>query len=203
MHKAILTPEQMELLSLVEGFARRFGLVGGTAVALQIGHRRSLDFDLFTETEFKNQSILNRISRTLKIERVIVNKLDELTIVIKGVKLTFFHYPYKIDYSEKLRSVIKMPNLVTLAAMKAFALGQRSKWKDYVDLYFIIKKYHGIDEIAKKAKQLFGTMFNEKLFRTQLAYFDDINYDEEVEFMPGFEISDELIKKELIEFSLK
>ena len=203
MHKEILTPEQIELFSLVESFSRKFGLVGGTAAALQIGHRRSLDFDLFRETEFKNQSILNRISRTLKIDRVIVNKLDELTIVIKGVKLTFFHYPYKIDYSEKLRGVIKMPDLATLAAMKAFALGQRSKWKDYVDLYFIIKKYHGIDEIAKKAKQLFGTMFNEKLFRTQLAYFDDINYDEEVEFMPGFEISDELIKKELIEFSLK
>ena len=62
MYKAILTPEQLELLSLVEGFSRRFGLVGGTAVALQIGHRRSLDFDLFTETEFKN---INRLKADL------------------------------------------------------------------------------------------------------------------------------------------
>lgn len=90
-----------------------------------------------------------------------------------------------------------------LAAMKAFALGQRSKWKDYVDLYFIIKNYRGVNEIVKKGKQLFGIMFNEKLFRTQLAYFDDINYSEKVEFMPGFEVSDTMIKKELIEFSLE
>jgi hypothetical protein len=203
MHKEILTPEQMELLSLVEGFSRKFGLVGGTAVALQIGHRRSLDFDLFSETEFKNQNILNRISKNIKIEKIIVNKLDELTLIIKGVKLTFFHYPYRINYSEKLRAVIKIPNLLTLAAMKAFALGQRSKWKDYVDLYFIIKSYHGVNEIAKQGKKLFGRMFNEKLFRTQLSYFDDINYSEKIEFMPGFELSDKIIKKALVDFSLE
>ena len=203
MHKEILTPEQAELLSLVECFSMKFGLAGGTAVAFQIGHRRSLDFDLFAETEFKNQSILNRISKTLEIEKVIVNKLDELTVVIKGVKFTFFRYPYKIDYSEKLKGVIKMPGLLTLAAMKAFALGQRSKWKDYVDLYFIIKNYHSVNEISKKGKKLFGKMFNEKLFRTQLSYFNDINYSEKVEFMEGFEVSDKIIKKALIDFSLE
>ena len=46
-------------------------------------------------------------------------------------------------------------------------------------------------------------MFNEKLFKTQLAYFDDINYSEKVEFMPGFEVSDKIIKKALIDFSLE
>lgn len=203
MHKEILTPKQAELLPLVESFSRKFGLVGGTAIALQIGHRRSLDFDLFTEDEFKNQSILNRISRTLKVESIIVNKLDELTLIIEGVKFTFFHYPYKIHYSERLRGVIKMPDLATLAAMKAFALGQRSKWKDYVDLYFIIKNYHGINEITKRGKDLFGAMFNEKLLRSQMAYFDDIDYAEEVEFLSGFEVEDEVIKKKLVDFSLE
>ena len=86
--------------------------------------------------------------------------------------------------------------------MKAFALGQRAKWKDYVDLYFIMEKYHGIDKIIQKAKQLFGPEFNEKIIRSQLMYFDDINYSEEVEYLPGFEVSDEVVKKGLIEFSL-
>ncbi len=95
-----------------------------------------------------------------------------------------------------------MPDLLTLAAMKVFALGQRAKWKDYADLYFIMKDYHSFEEISKKAGKLFGPEFNEKLFRIQLAYFNDVNYSEPIEFLPGFEVSEEKIKKELIKFSL-
>ena len=96
MHKEIFTKEQNELLPLVTEFSKDFGLVGGTAIALHLGHRRSIDFDLFSEKEFGNQSLLNKISAFGTPDNIIVNKLDELTLVIKGVKLTFFHYPYKI-----------------------------------------------------------------------------------------------------------
>ena len=54
MHKEILTKEQLELLPLVKVFAKDFGLVSGTVIALHIGHRRSIDFDLFTEKPFNN-----------------------------------------------------------------------------------------------------------------------------------------------------
>ena len=87
--------------------------------------------------------------------------------------------------------------------MKAYALGRRAKWKDYVDLYFIIKDFHSVSEIAKQAKNIFKDEFNEKIFRTQLAYFEDINYSEEVRYLKGFEVSDKIIKKGLIEFSLE
>ncbi|MFZ1020032.1 MAG: nucleotidyl transferase AbiEii/AbiGii toxin family protein [Minisyncoccia bacterium] len=93
--------------------------------------------------------------------------------------------------------------LLTLAAMKAFALGRRNKWKDYVDLYFIIKDRFSVNKIAKKAAELFAGEFNERIFRNQLAYFDDMNYSEPVEFMPGFEVADEIIKQKLIDFSLE
>lgn len=95
-----------------------------------------------------------------------------------------------------------MPDILTLAAMKAHALGQRAKWKDYVDLYFVMKKYHGLDEVVKRAKRLFASEFNEKIFRVQLAYFKDIDYTEKIIYLRGFETKDEVIKKGLIEFSL-
>ena len=95
-----------------------------------------------------------------------------------------------------------MPDLLTLAAMKAFALGQRNKWKDYVDLYFIMKDFHTLSEISEKAKQLFGTSFNERMFREQLGYFIDVNYNEKVEYMKNFKVSDKIIEKALIEFSV-
>ena len=53
-----------------------------------------------------------------------------------------------------------------------------------------------------QAKKIFGSEFNEKLFRVQLAYFEGINYSEEVEYMPGFEVKDSVIKKSLQEFSI-
>lgn len=203
MHKEILTPEQTRLLPLVKSFARDFYLVGGTAIALHIGHRRSIDFDLFTAKSFANRDIRRILRETNKIERVIRDEEGQYTVILNGVYLTFFQYPFKVDHKEKLGTTIQMPGLLTLAAMKAYALGRRAKWKDYVDLYFVMRKYHGARAIVVKAKHIFGREFNEKLFREQLAYFKDIDYTEEVIFMAGHEVSDQVIKKGLLEMSLR
>ena len=202
IHKEILTKEQVELLPLVHKFSKEFGLVGGTAIALHIGHRESIDFDLFSFKKFGNMQIRNRILKETKIDNIIVSKLGEFTISIKGVKITFFHYPFDIKFNTNFNDVIKIPDLLTLAAMKAYALGMRNKWKDYVDLYFIIKDFYPIDKIAEEAKKIFEGEFNERMLRNQLAYFEDINYLEKVIFKEGFETSDTIIKKKLIEFSL-
>jgi hypothetical protein len=86
--------------------------------------------------------------------------------------------------------------------MKAFALGRRAKWKDYVDLYFIFKTHYTIADITVKGREIFGTEFNEKIFRTQLAYFEDIDYQEQIIYKKGFSTDDEIIKQALVEFSL-
>jgi hypothetical protein len=76
-----------------------------------------------------------------------------------------------------------MPDLLTLAAMKAFALGRRAKWKDYVDLYFILKFHFAFKEVLTKAKEIFGDEFIEKQFIAQIGYFKGINYDEEISYL--------------------
>lgn len=202
MRQEILTNEQNKLLPLVAKFSKDFGLVGGTAIALHLGYRRSIDFDLFSGKKFSNQSLLNKITAFGAPDGIIVNKLDELTLVIQGVKFTFYRFPYEIKYSLSFGYIIKIPDLITLAAMKAFALGQRAKWKDYVDMYFIIKDHFNVRQISEQGRKIFKSEFNEKLFRSQLAYFKGINNQESVEFLPGFEVSDKIIKKKLIEFSL-
>ncbi|MBI4837051.1 MAG: nucleotidyl transferase AbiEii/AbiGii toxin family protein [Candidatus Portnoybacteria bacterium] len=203
MHKEILTKAQIELFPLLKKVGKDYGLVGGTAIALYVGHRRSIDFDLFSYREFKNIFLEEKIKSVIKIDKVLVDKEGELTFFAKGVKITFFRYPLWINYSEDLAKVIRVPNLITLAAMKAYALGKRAKWKDYVDLYFIIKNHHSIAEITKKGNEIFGNEFNEKLFRIQLSYFDDVDYREEIEYLPSFEVSEKEIKKRLVEFSLE
>jgi len=121
---------------------------------------------------------------------------------MNAVKITFYQYPYKIDANVVFENTFKMPDLLTLTAMKAYALGRRAKWKDYVDLYFLLHEYT-LDQIIQKADLLFGQMFSVKLFRSQLAFHKDIDYSEPVEYMPGFEVSEQEIKDFLIDKSLQ
>ena len=202
LHPEILTKKQRELLPLAKKFYKDFGLVGGTAIALHIGHRESIDFDFFSFEKFKNVNIKKRILRSKKIDKVIRDETEQFTFIINGVLFTFFRYPFEINYEVDFDQTLKTPSLLALAAMKIFALGRRAKWKDYVDLYFIIRDFHSLSEIIKQAENIFGNEFNEKICREQLAYFQDINYSEEVKYLKGFEVSDKIIKKELVNFSL-
>jgi len=202
MRKEILTEQQIKLLPLIEKFSKDFGLVGGTAIALHIGHRESIDFDLFTLDEFDPSKIKRKITNGFKVEKLFVNETDEYTVLINGVKITFLRYPFHIEFKDELDKIIKVADLLTLSAMKAYALGRRAKWKDYVDMHFILKNFHGMAEIIEKAKEIFSSEFNEKIFRAQLAYFEDIDYTEKVVYRKGFEVDDEVIKKSLIDFSL-
>jgi len=203
MHKEIFTSAQLKLLEIVKMFSKKFGLAGGSAVALHLGHRESIDFDLFSFEGFNNYSIKAKIAERTTIDTILVNKKGEYTFLIDGVKFTFFQFPYKINFSESLDGIVKLPDILTLAAMKAFALGRRAKWKDYVDLYFILKANHTVSEITEKGVEIFGNEFNEKIFRTQLVYFKDIDYSEQVIYKDGFSTDDEIIKKALVEFSLE
>jgi hypothetical protein len=203
MHKNILSREQLDFLPFLKNFSPAFSLAGGTAIALHLGHRRSIDFDLFSVKEFNNSAVQRKILKNKKIERVFVDHQGEYTILVDGIKLTFLHYPFAVEFKDELESFIKMPDLLTLAALKAYALGRRSKWKDYVDLYFILENKINLGKIIKRAEKIFGNNFNEKIFRAQLAYFKDLDYSEEVDYLPGFEIADDKIKKELTRISLE
>jgi hypothetical protein len=204
MHPEILNKNQQDLLPLIEFFKRKYYLVGGTAIALHIGHRMSIDFDMFTDKSFSPQDVLKRIdafSKGLKF-RIIYRETGQLHLYLNEVKLTFYHYPYSIPTSTKYLKEAKIPDLIVLAAMKAFALGGRNKWKDYVDLYFLLRDYFSFDEIASKAEELFNSgVFNRKLFKGQLTYFDDVDYSEAVDFLPGHEVPEEEIKRFLIDIA--
>jgi hypothetical protein len=203
MHPEILNNDQNQLLPLIKLFRREFYLVGGTAIALQIGHRESVDFDLFKATSFSSKKVLNKID-TKNFRYIITRRVSEqLNLNILNVKMTFFEYPYPIEHPVDFGKYVFMPDLLTLSAMKAFALGRRSKWKDYVDLYFLLKEYFSITQIEQKAKSIYGQEFSEKLFRAQLAFHEDINYSEEVHFLPGFEVQPEDVKRFLIDVSIK
>ena len=203
MHPDILSNEQMELLPLIRQFKREFYLVGGTAIALQIGHRRSMDFDLFKLSNLNAAKTLKKID-SINIPYIITRRVSEqINLIINAVKITFFQYPYAIEANVDFEKDIRMPDLLTLAAMKAYASGRRAKWKDYVDLYFLLRDFYSLDQIVQKADLLFGQMFSGKLFRAQLAFHKDIDYSEPIEYMPGFNVDEQEVKDYLTDKSLQ
>ncbi|MBU1205460.1 MAG: nucleotidyl transferase AbiEii/AbiGii toxin family protein [Proteobacteria bacterium] len=184
MRKDVLTANQLELLPLIREFSREYYLAGGTAIALYLGHRKSIDFDLFTSDRIKRQAIKRTLDRfTYPVSDILFEDSEQLHIIINAVKVTFFSYPYPVLAKTEFEQVIRMPELLTLSAMKAYALGGRAKWKDYVDLFFLLSNHFSLQQIAEQAKGIFGAYFNEKLFREQLCYFQDIDDSEKVDFV--------------------
>lgn len=203
MHKEVLNNRQIELLPVMETFKREYYLVGGTAIAMHIGHRRSIDFDMFKLSPLNHKKNLDKLNKS-GCPYVVTRRVEEqMNLIINDVKVTFFQYPFDIKATEKFENTFRIPPLIDLAAMKAYALGRRSKWKDYVDLFFLITEHYSIKQISARAIEIFGDLFSEKLFRSQLCYFDDVDYTEQVDYIIDNPPSDDTIKQTLTDIAVE
>ena len=89
MQKTILSNSQIELLPFVTKFKRDYYLAGGTAIALQIGHRSSIDFDLFTDKPINKRKISEEVGRANLDVQPLFLDADQQHFIINGVKCTF------------------------------------------------------------------------------------------------------------------
>ena len=199
MYKEILSDKQLELLPTMAKFRREYYLVGGTAIALHLGHRRSIDFDLFKPSVLNHKKNIDRLTDSGCSYFVTRRVAEQMNLIVNDVKVTFFQYPFPVQPIEKFESYFRMPSLLQLAAMKAYALRRRSKWKDYVDLFFLLKEHFSIAQISECATTLFGDLYSEKMFRAQLCYFEDVDYTEEVDYLTPNPPSNEEIRNSLTE----
>ncbi len=175
MHDNALTKEAASLFPLLSKF-EPFYLVGGTALALQIGHRVSVDFDLFSYEEL-SEGLLQKIKRVFPEARreVTLRTLDQINLLIDGIKTTFFHYPYKPIVPFVEYKTVSLASVQEIAAMKAFAIGKRLSHKDYIDWYFLLHEEHvKLKEIIAVANEKYGGDFNDRLFLEQLASLSDV-----------------------------
>lgn len=172
-----LSSERQAAFKKLAKFAPPFVLAGGTAIMLQLGHRKSFDFDCFCETEELPANLLPKIRRVLGNSIVVKRKTTELITLTTPaqIEITFVCHPYR-----PLRKPVETPgfplfHLEDLAANKAYTLGRRPAWRDYVDLFFFMKwNVYSIEKIIKLAEKKFGGEFNSRLFCQQLTYFDDV-----------------------------
>ena len=155
-------------------------LAGGTALAMQINHRISYDFDIFCKKRVPKTLLENFVMdfSTYSVKPMVDN-FDELTIEVSDIKVTFLYYPFSKIHSEIVVPTgfgLNVHHINDISADKAYAIGRRGAWRDYFDIYSILK--HGgmsLDNIVSLAEKKYKNVFSSKIFLSQLVYFDDIN----------------------------
>ncbi len=176
LHLESLDEERLKIFKQLRSFSNMGVLAGGTAIALQIGHRKSYDFDIFTYKPLENG--LFRKLKSVFGNKVIKTHLSELQLNVSvpgNIKVTFYYDGYSSDRDTIKTGSIDLLSLQDLASNKALTLNGRGKWRDYVDLYFLIKeKWVTLEQIIILAKQRFGGEFSKKLFLEQLVYTADL-----------------------------
>ena len=194
MHDNALTKEGAALLPLFSRF-KQFYLVGGTALALQIGHRRSVDFDMFTH-EPLSPRLREQIRRVFVTQKAVLTyrSPEQLNFEINGVKTTFFFFNYPVVEPLVPYRGVPIASVKEISAMKALAVGKRLSHKDYVDWYFLLKGRHvTLSEVIELAEKKFRGDFNDRLFLGQLASFSDVPA-QEIDFLQGA-VSRETLEK--------
>lgn len=149
----ILTKEQETVLGeiiKIKYFKDNFYFSGGTALSLiYLKHRYSEDIDLFSEKSFDNQTIftlMQGLSKKLHFE--IQSDFKEVVYIFNltfknntKLKVDFGYYPYQKIEKEQLIESFKVDSLIDIAVNKLLTITQRTDVKDFVDLYFLLKKF--------------------------------------------------------------
>jgi predicted nucleotidyltransferase component of viral defense system len=135
-------PDTLELLRTLmrQTFLKQFVLVGGTALALQIGHRKSVDLDLFTIQDFNSDELIVSLNKNYNIQ-TISQYPQTLICNINGIKVDFIRFKYKFIRPVIEENGIRLLQIDDLAAMKLDAVTGRGRKKDFYDIYYLLKMY--------------------------------------------------------------
>ena len=148
MHFDILSEKQKEVFKQLEVFTQGGYLAGGTSLALQLAHRKSYDFDLFLPKPLSTRFRFNAKQHFKKFS-ILVDTSDEFSFISSlDVKISFIFYPYKNLFKLLLIGALSLADWHDVALDKAHTIGRRGEWRDYVDLYFIVKNGFSIEEIV-------------------------------------------------------
>lgn len=172
MFLSILDKKRAELLKKFGFLERyRFYLAGGTALALQIEHRISLDFDFYTQKKFDNNQLFLELRE--KFKKIILIQMAEQTLIVKinEVEVSFFYYPYPLIFSPIKFQGVNLASKEDISAMKIIAISMRGTERDFIDIYFLLQSF-SLKEIFKFVEKKYPE-FNIYVGLQGLTYFVD------------------------------
>jgi hypothetical protein len=181
-----VVPELMELLRKImsEKMFSDFNLVGGTALALQIGHRNSIDIDLFGISEINADLFVEKLSEFGKV-KVVQSTKNIFITKINDIKVDFVNYKYPLLSKCLMVENIRMLSTKDIAAMKLNAISGRGSKKDFIDLYFLLNEF-SLEEILSFYEEKYndGSVF---MVQKSLTYFEDANVQQQPIMFLDFE----------------
>lgn len=181
LHLECLQPPARRLAAKLFPRLADFGFVmaGGTALALQIGHRVSVDFDFFCAPDRYPRNLLKHIATFVKEIQSIQDQRDTLDVLVEGTKLSFFSYPYPFSPNTEIFESMHLASVIDIAAMKVIAVSQRGAKKDFVDLYAVLQREPLKAILANMAQRFDYAALNPLHIGKALAYFADADHDPE------------------------
>ena len=176
LHTATVHPATLAILKKVMEMPafQQFNLVGGTSLSLQIGHRISIDLDLFTFEDYDSQTMLNALETIGNVD-ILVDKPPFLQVKLDDVKMDFLKFPYPFVKEFKEIEGIRLVSIELIAVMKLLAIARRGVKKDFYDLYFLLEKYT-LDEIVSYFEDQIKKVDMFHIIKS-LTYFDDADSD--------------------------
>jgi predicted nucleotidyltransferase component of viral defense system len=176
LRKETVEQATLELLKRLqsESFLSEFVLVGGTALSLQIGHRKSIDLDFFTLSDFDSNELIDILSQKYNLsirhqtKQALIGEID-------GIKVDFIRFRYPFIRPIICMEGIRLLSIEDIAPMKLDAIVGRGKKKDFYDLYFLLQKY-SLDELLELYREKYKHLSDFQVLRS-LVYFEDAESD--------------------------
>jgi len=182
-HPEAVSPAARNLLSAlgpVPPFSK-FYLAGGTGLALRLGHRRSVDFDFFSEESFDEEALLAVLKG--HSPRVLSRAPSTLDLLLLEIKVSFIGYPYPLLFSTDRFSTVEVADARDIACMKLRAVASRGTRRDFVDHYVAANEYSLGEILSWFVRKYTGIEYSRLHLLKSLTYFDDAEADPPLEML--------------------
>ncbi len=179
MFEETLVKGAKENLALLgkSGILKDAYLAGGTAAALFLGHRISVDFDFFTYKEFIPSIFSSELSQLGLFEE---DQADKGTVlgIFKGVKFSLFIYPYPLIYPAFKYLSLDIADIRDIAAMKIEAISSRGAKRDFIDLYYLCQSGYSLRKLLDFYDKKYGKLSSNRVhIQKSLVYFNEAESD--------------------------
>lgn len=170
----ILTAHQLRLWPSLNEVPSHFTLYGGTAIALQLGHRQSVDFDFFTPENFDPDRLYSTLS-FLNGAQVTQKDRDTLTCLTQeSVKVSFFGgLDFPLLRPKISTPVVPIASLLDLSGMKVAVIQKRAELKDYLDIAALLQHGISLKDALDAGRKIYGAQFNPLITLKALTYYEE------------------------------
>jgi hypothetical protein len=171
----IISPETFQLIQQLQSFPqlKDFFLVGGTSLALQLGHRNSIDIDLFIQSDFSDDALVSFLAKEFEFKEIFRRK-NTIISLINNVKTDFIKHDYPFILPPITEEEITYLSKEDIAAMKFHAIIQSGRrLKDFIDIYYLLHHFS-----MRKMISFFTTKYN---YSNAMIAMKAVNYFDEID----------------------